>query len=412
MRIRGSRLLVAAVSGSLALTACGDGSEPTADETTGGEEATSAADAAGDAAGSGDICDVEAVTIVHLTDIVGESASAIDDFWNGSSLAAARINEECGRELVTLERIPTDFSVEGAEPKLLEAQEMEPTAIIGQGSSSQITLNGIVDEAGIPVLWPVGTATGMLDGENGSEWAGMTRIVNDTQGLVWGKHLVESGAERVWLECIQTQLGVSGCGQATPLLEDGGVEIVGRSDSAVDESDFTQSILDLQAADADTVLLAQFPRPHIAFSQQMEDNGALGDTTIFGSTSTEVIYQALSPAQQDATIALADCNPREDDPEVNDAYAAEHDVDMTSLAAVAYDSVYLVVDAAARQGGTTPDDIAAGLSSTQWDGVCQDYFDSGTHALAHKMVVTDFTGGTINTVDTYQLNDAGDGIDE
>ncbi|MDZ7674009.1 MAG: ATP-binding cassette domain-containing protein [Acidimicrobiales bacterium] len=71
-----------------------------------------------------------------------------------------------------------------------------------------------------------------------------------------------------------------------------------------------------------------------------EDNDAL-DTLMFGSTSTEVIYRALSPAQQDATIALADCNPREDDPEVNETYASEYDADLTSLAAVAYASVYL-----------------------------------------------------------------------
>lgn len=408
MRTRRTRALATVLAVGLALAACSGETEEGGDD--------GATDATGDsteATGSGDICDVEGITLVHLTDVVGESSSAIDDFWNGSTLAADTINEECGSEVVTLERIPTDFSVEDAESKILEAQEMEPTAIIGQGSSSQITLNGVVDEGGIPMLWPVGTETGMLEGENGSEWAWMTRVVNDTQGLVWGTHLVEVGAERVWLECIQTQLGVSGCGKATPILEEAGVAIKGRSDSAADASDFTQSILDLQAdPPADYVLLAQFPRPHIAFAQQMQDNGALDTTQMFGSTSTEVIYTALSPEQQDATIALADCNPREDAPEVNQAYRDEYDLDMTSLAAVTYDSVHLVADAAARQGGTSPEDIAAGLSSTQWDGVCQDYFDSGSHALAHQMVVTSFGGGEITTEATYQLNDAGNELAE
>lgn len=429
------RVLAVLVAAGLLLTACaGDddadssGTQDTSDDSGGDDTSGDSAgdDAAGDDGGDmgddmgddmatgdmGALCDVGNVVIVHLTDIVGESDTAIDDFWNGSSLAAAEVNEACGSEVVTLERIPTDFSVEGMEPKLLEAQEMSPTAIIGQGSSSQITLNGVVDEGGIPMLWPVGTGTGLVDAENGSDWAWMVRVVNDTQGLVWGTHLVESGAERVWLECVQTQLGVSGCGEATPILEEGGVEIVGRNDSGPGESDFTQSITDLQTADADAVLLAQFPRPHIAFSQQMEDNGALENTVIFGSTSTEVIYQALSAAQQDATIALADCNPREDDPDVNDAYRAEYDADMTSLAAVTYDSVYLVLDAAARQGGTSPDDIAAGLSSTSWEGVCQDYFDNGSHALAHRMVVTSFGGGQITTEAEYRLSDRGDALAE
>lgn len=395
------------------VAACGDDDDPTASDDTAEDGAAEDGDGGGDDApsGGGDICDAEPVSIVHLTDVVGESDTAIDDFWNGSSFAADEINGECGSEIVSIERIPTDFSVEGFEAKLLEALEQEPTAIIGQGSSSQISLNSIVDEGGIPLLWPVGTETGLLEGENGSEWAWMVRVVNDTQGLAWGTHLASLDIERVWLECVQTQLGVSGCGQAEPILEEAGIEVVGRNDSAPDESDFTQSILDLTAADADAVLLAQFPRPTIAFAQQMEDANAL-DTMLFGSTSTEVIYQALSGPQQDATIALADCNPREDDPEANEAYTAEFDADMTSLAAVAYDSVYLVVDAAARQGGTDPDSIAEGLSTTEWDGVCQDYYDSGSHALAHRLVVTSFTGGEITTEAEYQLNDTGNGLAE
>lgn len=375
---------------------------------------TEPAEPAGSAGPDDSICaaaDAGPIKVIHLTDIVGESATAIDDFWNGSQFAAEEINELCGTEVVTLERIPTDFSVEGFEAKILEAQEAGPTFIIGQGSSSQIAMNDLVTEGGIPVLWPVGTATGMLDGENGSEMAWMVRVVNDTQGVVWGSHLVEMGATNVWLECVETQLGVSGCGNATPILEGAGVAIAGRNDSAFDESDFTQSIVDLKAAGADAVLLAQFPRPSIAFAQQMEDNDAL-DVTMFGSTSTEVVYKAMSPAQQDNIIALADCNPRQDDAPANDRYVARYGFDMTSLAAVTYDSVYIGVDAVARTGSTDPASVAEGISSTQWDGVCQNYFDGGTHALAHRMVVTSFAGGVIATEAEYALNDAGDGLAE
>ena len=404
---------------ALVTAACGDddGDGDAADTTTtaapdGDGTTTTAGDGGG---GESDLCaaaDAGPITIVHLTDVVGESPTAIDDFNNGSQHAAEVINEACGEEVVTVERIPTDFSVEGFEARLLEAQEREPTAIIGQGSSSQIALNDLVTEGGIPLLWPVGTADGVLDGENGSELAWMVRVINDTQGAVWGRHLVELGKQRVWLECVETQLGVSGCGGATTVLEEAGVEIVGRSDSAVDETDFTQSIVDLQAGNADAVVLAQFPRPSIAFATQADDNGILDTVTLFGSTSTEVVYGAMSPAVQENIIALADCNPREDDPEANEAYRTSFDVDMTSLAAVAFDAVHIIVDAVARTGGTDPDSVAEGISSTEWDGVCQDYFDSGNHALAHRMVVTSFAGGEITTEAEYPLNDAGDGLAE
>ncbi|HEX6419399.1 MAG TPA: ABC transporter substrate-binding protein [Acidimicrobiales bacterium] len=400
------RFLAALGALGLVLAACGSDDDESASG-DGGDDGGGAANPDAELCDAGDAGEI---TIVHMTDVVGESGTAIDDFWNGSQLAAEHINEECG-DIVTLERIPTDFSVEGFESKILEAQEMEPTAIIGQGSSSQMTLNDLVTEGEIPLLWPVGTATAMLDAEDGSEWAWMTRVVNDTQGLVWGTHLAEMGVDSVWLECVETQLGVSGCGEATPILEDAGIEIAGRNDSAIDESDFTQSIIDLKSAGADAVLLAQFPRPSIAFAQQMEDNDAL-DTLIFGSTSTEVVYGAMSPAQHEALVALADCNPREDAPDANEAYAAEYDTDMTSLAAVAYDSVHIIVDAVARMGSTENTAVAEGISSTEWDGACQDYRDNGSHALAHRMVVTSFTDGVITTEAEYALNDDGDGLAE
>jgi ABC-type branched-subunit amino acid transport system substrate-binding protein len=379
----------------------------------GGDSSSSTAPSGTSGASSSDLCaaaDAGPIKIVHLTDIVGESATAIDDFWNGSQLAAKQINDECGSEVVTLERIPTDFSVAGFESSYLQALEMEPTAVIAQGSSSQIAQNNLVTEGQVPTLWPVGTATGMLNEENGSEYAWMTRVVNDTQGQVWGQHLVEEGAKNVWLECVQTQLGVSGCGGATPILDENDVAVAGRADSAFDASDFTSSIVDLKAAGADWVLLAQFPRPTIAFAQQMQDNDALGQAKMFGSTSTEVVYKAMSPEQQDNIIALADCNPREDDPTANQAYSDAYSTDMSSLAAVAYDSVYLVVDSVSRAGSNSPAEVNKALADVNYDGVCQTYFNGGTHALAHRMVVTSFAGGVIKTEATYDLNEAGDGL--
>jgi ABC-type branched-subunit amino acid transport system substrate-binding protein len=351
------------------------------------------------------------VEIVHLTEISGESPTAIDEFWNGSSMAAAEINELCGAEIVSLERIPADFTVDGLEPKLLEAQEAEPTAIIGQGSSSQIALNSVVDEAEIPMLWPVGTAAGMSDGESASEWAWMVRPVNDAEGLIFGTYLTDAGFENIWLECVETQFGVSACAAAKDVVEGAGNAITGERTHPFDETDFTSSIVDLKAAGTDAVALPTFPSPEIGFMNQMEENDAL-DIIVMGGSSTEIIFKAWSEAVQDVIIAQADCNPHEDDPEVNAAYNELYEKDMIGLAAIAYDSVYIVVDAVAREGSTENTAVAAGISSTEWSGVCQDYFDSGSHALAHSKIVTDFKGGTINTIAEFELDERGDGLAE
>jgi branched-chain amino acid transport system substrate-binding protein len=394
----------------LLVVACSDDS---GDDTGSGEGAS------GDGGGGGaegDICaaaEAGPVLIAHMTEIAGDSPLALDDYWNGSSMAAEEINEQCGDEVVDLQRVQTDFTVEDAEVKLLEAQEMEPAAIIGPGSSSQVVINPLVDEGGIPMVWPVGTGSGVLDGEDGSELAWMSRPINDTQGAVWGQYLVELGKERVWLECVQTQLGVSGCGGAEEVLEANDVEIVGRNDSAFDESDFTQSIVDLEAADADAAVLAVWPQPQLAFTQQLEENDLLDQVLPFGGSSTELVFQAMSPEAQAATLGMADCNPGADDPDIYEAYGERYDdAVMTTLAAAAYDAVYLIVDAVARTGGTDPDSVAEGLSSTQWEGVCQDYVDNGNHALAHTILVTSFSDEGIATEATYELNDDGTGLAE
>ena len=115
----------------------------------------------------------------------------------------------------------------------------------------------------------------------------------------------------------------------------------------------------------------------------------------------------MSEAGLDNVVAQLDCNPREDDPDVNTMYNDAYGQDMTGLAATMFDSVFIVVDAVARQGGTSPDEVAAGISSTNWGGVCQDYFDSGNHALAHNTVMADFKGGVINTIGDVPLDETG-----
>ena len=214
------------------------------------DSSESSSTTAGASASSSDLCaaaDVGEVKIVHLTDVVGESNTAIDDFWNGSQLAAKEINDECGKEVVSLERVPTDFSVAGFQASFLTALEMEPTAIISQGSSSQMAEAGLVTEGQVPSC---GRRHGLgaarererlgvrLDDPGGQRHPG--------SGL--GRAPGRDRAENVWLECVQTQLGVSGCGEATPILEENDVAIAGRADSAFDASDFTTSILDLEQA--------------------------------------------------------------------------------------------------------------------------------------------------------------------
>lgn len=374
--------------------------EPPASEPAGSESSDTGLCAAADAG---------PVSIVHLTDIPGESPSAVEDFWNGSQLAAAEINELCGSDVVTLERVPGPIQPDAFEPRLLEAQEMEPTAMIGGPSSSLLALNPVVDEGGIPMIWPVGTAAGLSDNENFSEWSWMGRAVNDSQGEVVGTWLTENGFSNIWLECVETPFGENGCDNAAAAIEAGGGTVAGRRSHAIDASDFTSSIVDMQAAEADAVALFTFPTPQITFLTQLEENDGL-DIRVVGGASSELIYQAHSAAQQEALVAIADCNPPVDDPDAAAAYLAAYDKPMIGLSAITYDSVYLIVDAVARMGSTEPDAVAEGISSTQWDGVCQNYFDSGSHGLAHHMVITSFGEDGITTEATIELNERGDAM--
>ena len=269
------------------------------------------------AAAETDICaaaDAGPVSIVHLTDIPGESATAVDDFWNGSQLAVAEINELCGSEVVTLERVPAPIQPDAFEPRLLEAQEMGPTAMIGGPSSSLLALNPVVDEGGIPMIWPVGTAAGLSENENFSEWAWMARAVNDSQGEVVGTWLSDNGFSNIWLECVETPFGENGCDNAAAAIESAGGTVAGRRSHATDASDFTSSIVDMQAAEADAVALFTFPTPQITFLNQLEENGGL-DIRVVGGASSELhlsgpLGGAAGGVGRDRRLQPADGRPR------------------------------------------------------------------------------------------------------
>ena len=229
--------------------------------------------------------DAGPVDIVVLAEIAGESPQAISDFWWGAELAQQIINDTCGGEVVALERISTGFLVDESEPNLLEAQEKEPTAILGLVSSSQAALASVIDEGGIPHIYQVGTGSMLEGGENFTEWAWPARPINDTQGLVYGSYMVDQGFTKVALACVETQFGISGCDAATQVVEDAGGEVVLRRSHAFDETDFSGFIVDAQAAGAETVGMLTFPGPQLALTGQLEDNGALESIVPIGGAS-------------------------------------------------------------------------------------------------------------------------------
>ena len=50
------------------------------------------------------------------------------------------------------------------------------------------------------------------------------------------------------------------------------------------------------------------------------------------------------------------------------------------------------------------------MADVQWEGACQDYYNGGTHALAHSMVVTSFAGASSRPRPPTSSNAAGDGL--
>ena len=348
-----------------------------------------------------------AIKIGILSQIKGESPTAIDDLFFGAKMAVDELNTLCAKPVAELTRYPADFTADSLEQELLKAQEAKEVVILGGSSSAQLAKNNVVTEGKIPVLWPVGASQGVKGGASYSDFAYLMRPVNDVSGELWAQYAVDSGAKKVFMECITTPLGVNGCKNAEDVLKAAGVEIVGRADSAPDASDFTNSATKIKETGADYVIVAQFPKPMIAFAKALEDNG-VQNVTMIGGASTELIYKALTPWAQEHTVGISDCAPLESQPAVAAAYAAMFDgKEMNSLSATTYDSVHLALDAVIRAGSSDPAKVNEAIGSTQWKGVCHEYRNNGSHAMAHQDLILSFKDGKPLTVKTYELNDDG-----
>jgi branched-chain amino acid transport system substrate-binding protein len=182
---------------------------------------------------------------------------------------------------------------------------------------------------------------------------------------------------------------------AKAAVEAAGGQIVGRETAEVTATNLTTQVIALKNSGADGILAFQFPNPLVVFFNQAAENGL--NVPIFGGSSAALAIQTKN-VKSDALKNVwgsDDCVPVADTEnkvaqDFVAAYKAKYNSDPNYAGAEAYDSIYLLTEAAKKAGKIDKKAIATALSTIDWQGACEHYKADAGHGLHHSTYVENF----------------------
>jgi len=345
--------------------------------------------------------DGEPTKLVLLVEKAGESSFAVDDFYNGFTMAVDEINADGGINGVEIEteRFPSSVTdPQQAVQALQRAAGADPTVVIGMPALSTVraTLPQVA-QLGVPFLH---LSYGNLTTEDVESGGGQIfqPLGPDEHGLLPENAATyavnDLGAKKIGLLYVDLSLGENAKETLTSTVEELGGEVVVERSYAVDATDLTEQVLAMKDAGVDAVIHWGYPNQLAVQLQQFEQNGMTDIPTVGGTASNIVAQNALASVEALKNLyGSVVCNPLGDQPEWSSAYEEEFGVPATANAAFTYDIVHLVKAAVESGGSTEPDAITEALQGIDYtEGVClSEYTDQGeAHVLSDGGVIAHF----------------------
>ncbi len=223
-----------------------------------------------------------------------------------------------------------------------------------------VPLAAEVKAAGVPFIY-LATAPQLLVGGTDSvndEKAFVSRPPNSSLAQEEVQYLVDEGATKIALLCVDSPFGETGCNAVEAAADSLGVEIVAREKNSPTDTDLTAQVQAIASAGPDAVIAFDFPNPLGVFATQMVDNGV--DVPIMGGASAALAIAAGGVTGPAATnlLGIDDCVPVVDTRPVAadfaNAFEAEFGYAAGYGAAEAYDGIYLFKVAIETAGSTEP----------------------------------------------------------
>lgn len=350
----------------------------------------------------------EPAKVVMLVEAKGEGPSAVPYFADGAQLAVDEINAAGGVGGLELEyeRISAPTDPAAAKTALQKAYDASPTGIVGFPSSGQaVPLAADVKAAGVPFIY-LATAPQLLVGGTDSvndENAFVIRPPNSSLAQEELQYMVDEGATKVALLCVDSPFGETGCNAVEEAADSLGVEIVAREKNGPTDTDLTAQVQAIASAGPDAVIAFDFPNPLGVFATQMIDNGV--DVPIMGGASAALAIAAGGVTGPAATnlLGIDDCvpvvDPRPVAADFAEAFETEFGYKAGYGAAEAYDGIYLFKAAIEAAGSTEPAAVSAAMKELTFEGVCDpDYQADAGNGLHDRSYIETFAEDGTPTV--------------
>jgi branched-chain amino acid transport system substrate-binding protein len=297
------------------------------------------------------------------------------DVRNGAQLAIARLNEEgveIGGRKVTLELITVDDEANPATAPAVAQKLVEAgvAGVVGHFNSDvSIVASRIYADAGIPQISPGTTHAGYT--RQGFKTTFRLIASDDVQGPALARFALDLGLQNIAVIDDGTSYGVGVADAFVAAAKSGGAKIVARERVTAPAGDLKALLMRVGSRRPDAImfggvdgLAAPLVKAMAALGMKARFMGADG-------IQTPRFIQLAGPAAEGVVASMPGL-PRErmaGGPAFVERYRKEYNAEVQLFAPMAYDAVFVLVDAMRRAGSTKPSRFLPEVGQTRWNGV-------------------------------------------
>ncbi len=350
--------------------------------------------------------DSDVIKIGQFASLTGGIASFGQSSDAGTTLAIEEINAAGGVLGKQIELITEDDRSTAGEPanvvrKLIHRDKV--SAVLGQvASSMSIEAAPICQEAGIPMITPASTNPEVT--EKG-DFIFRICFIDPFQGKVMAKFAKENlGASKsAILTDVKQDYSVGLTKYFKETFEEIGGEVVAEQSFSSGDTDFKAQLTTIKAADPEVIFVPAYYTEAALIALQARELGIElplcgGDgwdsPKLFeiAGKAVDGCYFSNHYSQEDPSEAVQDFIAK---------YKAKHNAVPDAMAALGYDSAYVLVDAIKRAGSTEPEALRDAIATTSgYKGVTGTITLDENRNASKPAVVLKIAGGKASYVAT------------
>lgn len=321
---------------------------------------------------------------------------------NGVNLAVKEINEAGGILDKQIELVEYDTKSDNAEATSVAtrlATEDQVVAIVGPATSGAVqAATQPITRAQVPLITPSGTADNLTVTESGDTqpYVFRTSFQDSFQGVALANFAMNNlEADKAIIIGDSSSDYAVGLTNAFKDTYEG--DIVAEEYFTQDDTDFSAILTRIQNEDYDFIYLPAYYEQAGLILKQAREMGI--EQPILGGDgfSNQALLDLAGKDNVDDVYYSAHFSLENEDEQVQtfiDNYVAEYDTQPDAFSALAYDAVYLAVQAMEDAGEATPEAVTTALESiTDFDGVTGTFSIDENHNPVKSTLIIELQDG-------------------